>query len=328
MPKVDKRSKKEWTINNLEIRTMPFEQNGQTVEQPVIAGYAAVYNSESEVLTYGPYQFREVIRPGAFDSSLNNDIRCLWNHNDSYVLGRSSAGTLNIRTDAKGLYFEVQPPNTQWANDLCESIRRKDVDQMSFGFSVNEDVWDDLEDGTEMRELIDVDMFEISVVTFPAYQATSAGMRSLDKEDPEVQKRFEERKKEKQGGALMGPDKKYLDHLKMLKALDEARGNGAVDPDGDPDYESPEEMKQNGKRAKAVDDADGGEPLDPGSEADDPNNNDTTDDDEGDENRSTLDPDDIDGFDPDENPEEDAELQPCDNCGRIMGADGVCPECG
>lgn len=256
MPKKDKL--KRWTLENLEVRAIPND-NGEP-SKPVICGYAAVYNSESELL-YG--FFREVIRPGAFDSSLNNDVRCLWNHNAAYVLGRTTAGTLNIRSDAKGLFFEVTPPETQWANDLVESIRRKDIDQMSFGFSVNDDNWEILEDGTEMRELLDVNLQEVSVVTFPAYQATSAGLRSLDQEDEEVKKRVEERQEQDKPSE---PDKYFFDYLKMLNSFDQRAKNS-------------EGVKEED------DEADGGEPEDPGSEADDSNNDDTTDDDEGDEDK-------------------------------------------
>jgi HK97 family phage prohead protease len=280
-----KKNKHQITINNLEMRTT---QGNDGQEQPVINGYAAVYNSESDML-YG--FFREVIRPGAFDNSLGNDVRALWNHDSAYVLGRTTAGTLNIRSDAKGLYFEVMPPDTQWANDLCTSIQRGDINQMSFGFMVNQDNWESLEDGTEMRELLDVDLQEVSVVTFPAYQATSAGMRSLDSEDSEVKERMEKRKKQE----VSEPDKRFVDYLKMVNEFDSRSGKGpqaktddaddeSLDVDGDPDYDSDEDgnAKQK-KRAKAVDDADGGEEEDPGTEADDPNNEDTTDDDEGDE---------------------------------------------
>jgi HK97 family phage prohead protease len=209
MPKGAK--KHMWTLDNLQIEHRAAG-DGQATEQPVIRGYAAVYNSESELL-YG--FFREVIRPGAFDSSLKNDIRCLFNHDSSKVLGRSTAGTLDIRSDAKGLYFEVEPPDAQWANDLCQSIKRGDINQMSFGFMTREDSWQDLEDGTVLRELLDVDLQEVSVVTFPAYQATSAGMRSIDSEDEEVKKRVEEREKDKP----TGPEQRYLDYLKMINTF-------------------------------------------------------------------------------------------------------------
>ena len=262
------KNKKTWTVSGLEIRSA---QDGQN-ESPVISGYAAVYNSESELM-YG--FFREVIRPGAFDSSLSNDVRCLWNHDSSYVLGRKSAGTLDVRSDTKGLYFEVSPPNTQWANDLVESIRRKDIDQMSFGFMVNDDNWTTLEDGSEMRELLDVDLQEISVVTFPAYQATSAGVRSIDEAEDEIKERFEKRKKKK----ASGPDKRYYDYLRLIRAMDSKATDDGDEPGDDVDDPDDED-----KRTK--DDANGGKPLDPGSEADDPNDEDSEDDDEGDEDGS------------------------------------------
>lgn len=298
------------TFDSLEIRTMPGD-DGQS-ESPVISGYAAVYNSESDLL-YG--FFREVIRPGAFDGSLGNDVRALWNHNASYVLGRTSAGTLDIRSDAKGLYFEVTPPNATWANDLVESIRRKDINQMSFGFMVNEDNWETLEDGTEMRELLNVDLQEVSVVTFPAYQATSAGVRSIDEAEEEIKQRYEERQKKDEPTA---PDKRYFDYLRIMRAMPDPNDadDEDIDPDGDPDDTTPEEQQTKKKqRSKAKDDADGGEPLDPGSEADDPNNNDTSDDDEGDENRDNT---------PDADPDED-DMVCCDDCGTVQN--DVCDTC-
>lgn len=239
------KNKKTWTLDNLEVRTI--QSDGQ-VDQPVIRGYAAVYNSESELLRYGSFQFREVIKPGAFDNSLSNDVRALWNHDSAYVLGRSTSGTLNIRSDNKGLYFEVSPPDTQWANDLCKSIQRGDINQMSFGFSVNQDSWSDGGDGTEMRELLDVDLQEVSVVTFPAYQATSAGMRSIEQEDETVKKRYEERTKEQPSE----PDERFFDYLKIMLAYD----------------------------SRSVEDIE----EDPASDSDDPDNEDDSDDDEGDEN--------------------------------------------
>lgn len=312
------KSKNQWVIDGLEIRTAQTE-DGQA-EQPVICGYAAVYNSESDLL-YG--FFREKIMPGAFDGSIGNDIRALWNHNQQYVLGRTTAGTLNIRSDAKGLYFEVTPPNTSWANDLCESIRRKDVNQMSFGFETIQDNWEALEDGSEMRELIEVNLLEVSVVTFPAYQATSAGMRSIDSEDQEVKERMEKRNKKDEP---TGPDKRYTDYLKMVNSFDsraaktadpDEDGDNDLDVDGDPDLDSDEQDKaKQTKRAKAVDDADGGEPLDPGDEADDPNNEDTTDDDEGDE----------DGSD-DKSKRSKSELEFCEECGRLEKRFAFC-SCG
>jgi HK97 family phage prohead protease len=142
---------------------------------PVIAGYAAVFDSMSEDLG----GFREVIRRGAFKKTIKEaDIRALWNHDPNYVLGRKSAGTLAIREDDHGLAFEVTPPDTQWARDLLTSIERRDVTQMSFAFSAIRDKWAK-GDGAQTRELLEVRLFEVSPVTFPAYPATEANLRSL-----------------------------------------------------------------------------------------------------------------------------------------------------
>lgn len=164
LPKEERR-----TIPITEIRA---ESDGK------ITGYAAVFNSESELL-YG--HFREVIKPGAFASSIGNDIRALWNHDTAYVLGRNKVGTLQLQEDERGLKVEITPPDTQWARDLMVSIKRGDISQMSFGFRVKKDKWSEYKsDGTQLRELHDVDLHEVSVVTFPAYPATSVSARSVD----------------------------------------------------------------------------------------------------------------------------------------------------
>jgi HK97 family phage prohead protease len=101
----------------------------------------------------------------------------LWDHNSQYVLGRNRAGTLDLAEDERGLGVNIRPPATTWAEDLLESMRRGDVNQMSFGFYVREDEWID-EDGMLVRVLRDVDLFDVSVVTYPAYPQTSAEARN------------------------------------------------------------------------------------------------------------------------------------------------------
>lgn len=140
---------------------------------PVISGYAAVFNSPSEDLG----GFIEKIVPGAFAGGLNDDIRALWNHESRYVLGRTTNGTLSLAEDEHGLRFEVIPPDTSYAHDLIELIRRGDVNQMSFGFQVVDDEWH-TEGGINYRTLKKVRLFEVSPVTFPAYQETSAKARA------------------------------------------------------------------------------------------------------------------------------------------------------
>ena len=165
-------------VNNNEIRSIDIDIQKSTGEEPLkLRGYAIVYNSLSEPL-YGDL-FRERINRGAFTKSLlENDQVCLWGHDTRYVLGRKSSGTLILREDDKGLYFEVSLPNTTWARDLKESVDRGDIKQMSFGFKVVRDNWiDDKETlkeyGMPIREVEEITLHEISLVTFPAYTETN-----------------------------------------------------------------------------------------------------------------------------------------------------------
>jgi len=107
-------------------------------------------------------------------------VRALWNHDANFVLGRTKAGTLKLEEDRKGLWIEIDPPNTQAAHDLMESMRRGDVDQMSFAFRAVEETWTERKDEMTLRELKDVDMYDISAVTYPAYEGTQVGLRSAE----------------------------------------------------------------------------------------------------------------------------------------------------
>lgn len=142
-------------------------------ETPTIVGYAAKFNSLSEDLG----GFRELIAAGAFSRTLDADVRALWNHDPNHVLGRSAAGTLTLAEDATGLRVEITPPES--AGWMLESMRRGDVDQMSFGFRTVSDKWE-MKNGEPLRTLEQVDLFDVSVVTFPAYPETEAGLRSLE----------------------------------------------------------------------------------------------------------------------------------------------------
>lgn len=148
--------------------------DGEAPTPPRITGYAAVFNSPSDDLG----GFREIIRPGAFTKTIQEgDVRGLWNHNPDYVLGRTKSGTLKLLEDEVGLRFELTPPDTQWARDAMTTIRRGDVDQMSFAFRVVRDDWTNA-DGQTTRYLGEVKLFDISPVTFPAYPQTSAQVRA------------------------------------------------------------------------------------------------------------------------------------------------------
>lgn len=153
-------------IEELEVRQATED------EPAIIRGYAAVYDQETDL-----GDFREVVKPGAFTRAIQrDDVRALFNHDPNYVMGRSKVGTLGFNDDAHGLGVTIKPPDTQWARDLITSMQRGDVDQMSFAFSVNEHTFN--RDGEKpLRELRDVNLFDVSVVTYPAYPQTSAQAR-------------------------------------------------------------------------------------------------------------------------------------------------------
>ena len=135
--------------------------------EPAIEGYASVFESWSEELG-GNSPFRERVVKGAFEETIQkDDIRALFNHDPNYVLGRNVAGTLTLEEDDKGLKVRIIPPDTQWARDLLVSIKRGDITQMSFGFTVILDRWS-YEDNIDVRELLKVKLFDVSPVTFPA----------------------------------------------------------------------------------------------------------------------------------------------------------------
>jgi len=144
-------------------------------DKPKLAGYAAVFNTLSEDLGW----FREKIAPGAFARSLreNADVRALFNHDANQVLGRSKAHTLTLSEDADGLKVEIMPPDTVAGRDTVTLVERGDVSQMSFGFITRKDEWDH---ENMIRTLIDVDLFDVSVVTYPAYPDTSVAKRSVE----------------------------------------------------------------------------------------------------------------------------------------------------
>jgi HK97 family phage prohead protease len=142
-------------------------------------GYAAMFNSPSE-----PLPFIERIAPGAFSKTLRErrrDIRLYVNHDSNLVLASRRSGTLRLSEDERGLRVEADLPDTSAGRDIRELMRTGVVDKMSFGFQVDRrgDKWSD--DGME-RILTSVRLFEVSVVTgFPAYEATMATVRSLEK---------------------------------------------------------------------------------------------------------------------------------------------------
>lgn len=141
------------------------------------SGYAAVFDSPSQ-----PLPFTETIRSGAFAKTLKsrNNVKMLINHDPGRVLASTRSGTMRLAEDSKGLMVDADLPPTTDGRDMSILLARQDISQMSFGFSVppGGDSWSD--DG-KVRELRQIRLHEVSIVSFPAYEATSANVRSVDK---------------------------------------------------------------------------------------------------------------------------------------------------
>jgi HK97 family phage prohead protease len=172
-------------LERRELRVAGLRVDGETRS---IAGHAATFNQETVIAGL----FREVIRPGAFKRALaeGQDVVAWYQHGKGapLPLGRTTATppTLRLAEDERGLRFEIDPPATQSADELREAIKRGDVTGMSFAFDVRmheDENWDDSEVGSgklPLRELLNVDLFDVSPVVFPAYQGTSVHARSAE----------------------------------------------------------------------------------------------------------------------------------------------------
>ena len=145
----------------------------------MIEGYFAVFNSEYWLW---PTAY-ETIDPGAFSLETDTDVRALTNHDTTLVLGRTTAGTLDLRVDERGLWGSVRiNPADQDAVNLYERVKRRDVDQCSFGFDILEEGAEYRDDGTTVWHLTRVKLYEVSVCTFPAYEATGVQARKAELE--------------------------------------------------------------------------------------------------------------------------------------------------
>lgn len=164
---------------NVELRTFKVELRQADQEAPRIEGYAAKFNSFSEEM----WGFREIIEPGFFDDVLEDDTRALFNHDFNFVLGRSKSGTLNLAQDAQGLKVDILPPETDLVRDLVLTpMQRGDINQMSFAFTVKPDGDDWREENGQLIRILKkggaLHLYDVSVVTEPAYPETSAQVRA------------------------------------------------------------------------------------------------------------------------------------------------------
>lgn len=153
-------------------------------ELPTIVGYGAVFYNGTPATEYRLFDdLIERIMPGAFTNAIgpNADVLSTFNHNSSVVLGRTRNRSLRLSVDARGLRFEVDPPPTTHARDLVELLKRGDVTGSSFEFIPRKVAYIRGRDGQpDIRELHEVELFEVGPVTFPAYAGTEAGLRAAD----------------------------------------------------------------------------------------------------------------------------------------------------
>ena len=163
------------TIGAIETRAADDEN-----KTPEIAGYFAVFDE-----TYKIYEgYSERIDPHAFDKSISGDIRALIDHDTSKVLGRTTAGTLSLKVDERGLYGVIAVnPNDREAMDLYARVKRGDVNQCSFGFVIDKVRDDYRNDGSILTTITDLTLFEVSVCTFPAYESTEVEARAKEAHD-------------------------------------------------------------------------------------------------------------------------------------------------
>ncbi len=167
-------------IRGRQLRLEPRQDN----QPPKIVGYAAVFWRENDPATqydmsFWGFQMFERIMPGAFDRAVReDDVRALLNHNENLILGRNKAQTLSLAVDEIGLFYQALPPDNQVGRDAVESIRRGDIDGSSFCFEPVKTMIIEEDDGTIIRELHELKLWDVSPCVFPAYQGTTSEVRS------------------------------------------------------------------------------------------------------------------------------------------------------
>jgi HK97 family phage prohead protease len=165
-----------------EIRCFSKEMQVETREDGTasLVGYAAVFNSNSVEMGFID-TFTESLVPGAFTRTLkeNQDVRALLDHQTGMIIARTKNGTLSLEEDDTGLKVRITPVPTEDGRKAVEWVRTGLVDAMSFGFETVSDKWS-IRAGKQHRELLDVNLYEVSLVAFPAYPATSIGVRSAE----------------------------------------------------------------------------------------------------------------------------------------------------
>jgi uncharacterized protein len=171
---VDSMGRERWRAE-LDERSIERRANGTTAD---FRGHAAVFDIRTWI---GPkrWGFWEQVGSGAFDKTIKEaDVRFLINHNPDLLMARNASGTLDLATDKVGLRSDATVDTRQsYTNDVVIALDRGDISQMSFAFETIKDSWETLGDGTELRTLLEVKLWDVSVVTYPAYEETDAALR-------------------------------------------------------------------------------------------------------------------------------------------------------
>lgn len=185
---------------------------GEEKESRTVEGYAAVFNEETDM-----YFWKERIAPGAFSDALQDDVRALFNHDPNFILARSN-NTLELWEDEKGLGYRFEAPNTTAGNDLLENLRNGNITQSSFGFTIESYEWEEREDEDEVITITKVGrLFDVSPVTFPAYEATEVTARSIDQVREEIKQKREAEKEDKGGEEIEVPETTITDDIEYYK---------------------------------------------------------------------------------------------------------------
>ena len=170
-------------LRRYEIREVQLTRDAN---RPSITGYASVFFDGTERTEFELFPgVRERVDPSAFDKTLSrgDDVRALFNHDPTQILGRSTSGTLRLRTDAIGLRYDVDLGESSIARDVAEHIQRRDVTGSSFAFLIREEDWETLESGVDIRTIKQADLFDVGPVTFPAYEGSSVELKSFQIEE-------------------------------------------------------------------------------------------------------------------------------------------------
>lgn len=209
-------------MNNKELRNNIELRSTETIkavdnEKMIVEGYALRFNTLSNDLG----GFVETISPQALKDTDLSDVRCLIDHDSSKVLGRTTSKTLDLKVDDEGLYFRCQLPDTSYSRDLYENIRVGNINQCSFGFILDDDgdTIEKRDDGMFKRTLNKIrSLFDVSVVTYPAYNDTDVApaLRSIEavkeQEKEEIRQREQEQEEQRKQSELL---KLQLDLLKL-----------------------------------------------------------------------------------------------------------------